>query len=143
MVGKTLTEKMIRSGANLVGMLDKTGYPPDAALWLYSPESGEWKLVIAEAGLRREGPRAIYEVIQETISAARTELEELSLDSVSLTSPDAPIIALLSRAIKTGPGIAGIRFTNNAIDGTVIEDAYIYRLTPSVRGAAPRARSAR
>ncbi|MFN2514070.1 MAG: hypothetical protein ABR568_21985 [Pyrinomonadaceae bacterium] len=28
-----------------------------------------------------------------------------------------------------GGGISGIRFTNNVINGTPIEDAYIYRIT--------------
>jgi len=142
MVAKTLTEKMIRSGAELVGMLDKRGFAPDAALWFYFPDIGEWKLLLAEVKLSHQGPRVIYKLIQETISAAKPELEEVSLDSVALALPDAPVIALLSGAIRTGPGISGIRFTNNVVNGTVIEDAYIYRLTSKASGATPRSRGA-
>jgi hypothetical protein len=40
-----------------------------------------------------------------------------------------PIVVLLRKAISTGPGIAGVRFTNNSVNGTFIDDAYIYRLT--------------
>jgi hypothetical protein len=50
------------------------------------------------------------------------------LDDVTLSRPDEPIIALLRTAIHTGPGVGGIRFKNNAINGTLIEDAYIYRM---------------
>ena len=46
---------------------------------------------------------------------------------MSFSVPDAPVVALLRTAIRTGPGISGIRFKNNVIDGTLIEDAYIYR----------------
>jgi hypothetical protein len=38
------------------------------------------------------------------------------------------MITLLRVALRTGPGIGGIRFSSNVINGTLIEDAYIYRL---------------
>lgn len=129
MVAKPLTENMIRSGAALVAMLDKRGLAPDAALWFYFPDIGEWKLVLAEVKLSRQGPRVFYKLIQDVISKADPPLEEVPLDSVALAAPNAPIISLLSSAVQTGPGISGIRFTNNVVNGTVIEDAYIYRLT--------------
>jgi hypothetical protein len=40
-----------------------------------------------------------------------------------------PLVLLLRKAIVTGPGISGIRFTSNSVNGTFIDDAYIYRLT--------------
>jgi hypothetical protein len=38
------------------------------------------------------------------------------------------LVQLLRPVIGTGPGICGIRLTQNVIDGVLIEDAYIYRL---------------
>lgn len=143
MVAKPLTESMIRSGAALVAMLDKRGFALDAALWFYFPDIGEWKLMLAEVKLSREGPRVFYKLIQDTISEAGPQLKEVSLDSVVLAVPNAPIISLLSSAIHTGPGISGIRFTNNVVNGTVIEDAYIYRLTSKAGEGEKRARGAR
>ena len=52
----------------------------------------------------------------------------VSLEDIVLAKPDAQIIRLLAQAIATGPGISNIRFTHNAINGTLIEDALIYRL---------------
>jgi len=127
MVAKTLTDKMVRSGAELVRRLDDRGVRPDAAFWLYLPELDEWKLVLAEAKLSTQGPRAAYEEFQKAL-AQKPELESMSLDLVALAKPDAPLVRLLGSAIRTGEGISGIRFTNNVINGTVIEDAYIYRL---------------
>lgn len=146
MVARTLTDQMIRSGAELVRELDETKLSPDAALWLYLPDVGEWKLLLVEVKLSELGPRPFYEQIQRTLAAAKPELAELPLDSVGLTTPDNPLVLLLSSAIRTGPGISGIRFTNNVINGTVIEDAYIYRLAtrqrPSSVAPAPGAKSA-
>jgi hypothetical protein len=48
---------------------------------------------------------------------------------VSIAKKDDPLLKLLRIAIKTGPGISNIRFSRNTINGVIIEDAYIYRLT--------------
>lgn len=129
MVETTLTKEMINTGAILVRKLDEQGLRPDAALWLYSPEVQQWKLVIAELKVGTLGPKEIYRKIQQIMEKSANEITGLSLDDVALARPDAPIIVLLRVAIRTGPGISGIRFTNNVINGTLIEDAYIYRLS--------------
>jgi len=41
----------------------------------------------------------------------------------------APLYVLLRSAISTGPGLSGIRFSRNVINGQLIEDAYLYRIT--------------
>lgn len=128
MVETTLTDDMIAAGAALVRRLDQAGLHPDAAFWLYSPEPKTWKLVLAEAKLDQRGPREVYGQIQDIMSASGEEHSSISLGSVTLAKPNAPIVSLLRSAIHTGTGIAGIRFTNNVINGTLIEDAYIYRL---------------
>jgi len=128
MVTTILTKEMIEAGASLLKKLDDKGVQPDAAFWFYFPDLQRWKLVLAEVKLGSTGPREIYSRIQEVLSQFTQELKDLSLDSITLAKPDAPIVSLLRVAIKTGPAITGIRFTNNVINGVVIEDAYIYRL---------------
>ena len=128
MVAMTLTKEMIEAGAALLRKLDASGVRPDAAFWFYFSDVQQWKLVLAEMKLGESGPRQIYKKIQEGISTDQTEMQGLALDNITLTKPDAPIVVLLRLAIRTGPGISGVRFTNNVINGTVIEDAYIYRL---------------
>jgi len=128
MVETILTEKMIAIGRALVSKLDSRGLPPNAALWLYFPDKEQWKIVIAEAKVGSEGPKLVYRVIQEILDESKDEMSDISLNDVALAKPDSPIIVLLRAAIRTGPGISGIRFKNNVINGTLIEDAYIYRL---------------
>jgi hypothetical protein len=128
MVETLLTKEMIATGATLVGKLDERGLQPDAALWLYSPDLQQWKLVIVEVKVGKKGPKEVYRQIQKILRESGGEMGELSLDDVALAKPDAPIISLLRASVRTGPGISGVRFKNNVIDGTLIEDAYIYRL---------------
>jgi hypothetical protein len=137
MVDAALTEQMIDSGATLIRKLDERGLAPDAAFWFYLPDRQEWSLVIAEAKLASKGPRWMYGRIRDAISESTEELHGLSLDTVSVVKPDIPIVSLLMAAIGTGDW-AGIRFTNNVINGTVVEDAYIYRMRPAGHGPARR-----
>lgn len=133
MVAEMLTDEMVQAGAALIRQLDSQGYSPDAALWLYFPELKEWKLMLAEARLSRRGPRVGYEIVQKALSSGTSALRGLPLSLVAITKPDALLINLLSGAIHTGRGIGSIRFTSSVINGTVIEDAYIYRLAGSHR----------
>jgi hypothetical protein len=129
MVESGLTKERIEAGKALLVELEKKGVQPDAAFWLYNPEVADWKLVLAEVKVPKTGPRDVYRQVQKIIDQLPSEWQEsISLDLVALTSPDAPLVRLLRKAIRTGPGITGIRFTNNVIDGVIVEDAYIYRV---------------
>jgi hypothetical protein len=126
MVETNLTKELIDAGAKLVEELDKRGLAPDAAFWLYSPEEQTWKLVLVEVKLAKKGPRAAYSEIQKILESEK-QFGNLRLDDLVLEKPDARIVELLRKAMRTGSGITGIRFKNNVIDGTLIDDAYIYR----------------
>jgi len=128
MVETQLTPELIKEGATLVAGLDQAGESPDAALWFYFPEIGAWKLLLAEVKVGPTGPRDVYRTIQKTLHSLREQVTHLSLEDVAVAKPDAPLIKLLRQALATGPGINGIRFTRNVINGVPIEDAYIYRL---------------
>ena len=67
-----------------------------------------------------------YTKVQGALRKISTE--HFGLDDVAVAKPNAPILRLLRLAVRTGPGITGIRFTKNVINGHLIEDAYIYRL---------------
>ena len=119
---------MIDAGTELIQKMDEYGYQPDAAFWLYSSEQQKWKLVLSEIKVGEEGPKQVYQRIQKILSGSPKILGKLSLEDISLVKPSEPIVLLLAIAIRTGPGINGIRFTNNVINGVLIEDAYIYRI---------------
>ena len=128
MVATQLTPELIQEGAVLIEALDKAGVAPEAALWFYFPDISAWKLILAEVKVGPEGPREVYRAIQKALLGLRNRIAHLSLQDIAVAKPDAPLIQVLTKTIATGPGINGIRFTRNVIDGTPIEDAYIYRL---------------
>ena len=127
MVETNLTKELIDAGARLVEKLDEGGLAPDAAFWLYSPEKEAWKLLLVEVKLAKKGPKAAYSKVQKIMAKYADELGNLKLDDLVLEKPDARIVGLIRKAVRTGSGISGVRFKNNVIDGTLVEDAYIYR----------------
>lgn len=121
-----LVEKAIKEGGKLLEALDKAGFKVEAAMWFYVTESDEWRLFIASPFVETDGPTAAYGSIQTVLATLKPS--EISLRNISVLSPKHHLISLLRIAIRTGPGISGIRFTRNVINNTLIEDAYIYRI---------------
>lgn len=127
MVTNALNDTLIQGGKALIGQLDSSTSKVDAAFWFLLPEQGFWKLMISLGDVEKDGPRASYAKIQKALSKVK-DAEGLSLDDIALLKPDAPILKLMRIALRTGPSISGIRFTNNVINGHLIPDAYVYRI---------------
>lgn len=103
---------------------------PTAALWFLFPDEDTWRLLLALPAMAVDPPQAVYTRFLNILSH---RVQAFSFDSVGLMPPDNAIVDLLGAAIQTPPdAIAGIRFTNNTINGQLIPDAYIYRLTRPV-----------
>ena len=98
-----------------------------AAFWWYLPESLEWRLVIATPLVDEEGPLATYRDIQKVLTW-HPDLN-LSLQNISVLSPKDKLVRLFRKAVQIAPDPVGVRFTRSALDGTYIEDAYVYRLS--------------
>lgn len=122
-----LVEKNIEEGRRLLLALDRTGFRVSAALWFYVDEDEEWRFMVASPVIDEKGPRESYAFVQETL-ARLSPPSQISLKQISAISPSHDLIRLLRVAIRTGPGVSGIRFTRNTINNVFIEDAYIYRM---------------
>jgi hypothetical protein len=127
MVSNTLTEEQIKAGEALIKEADASKMKIEAALWFYFQDQESWKLMLSIKGLEQEGPKSVYNKLQKIIVKAKIK-ENLTLSEIALAKPKAPLLDLLKIAVHTRPGISGIRFTGNVINGQLIPDAYIYRL---------------
>jgi hypothetical protein len=127
-VKEVLTDEMIEAGAELTRRLDLTSLSVNASLWLYSPESGIWRLIIASPEVATSGPKKAYRKIRSVLFEKPEGLGGMVLSDISVVEDYDPLISLLSTAVRTENGISGIRFSRNTINGQFIDDAYIYRL---------------
>jgi len=128
MVGAALTPQLIEEGAELLQALDASGLTPDAAFWFYFSDINAWKLVLAEMRVGPDGPREVYKQVQRTLDALSDTIKSFSLADVVVAKPDAAVVSVLKRALRVERNAGGVRFSQNVIDGVLIEDAYIYRL---------------
>jgi hypothetical protein len=123
----TLVEADLEVGKALLSNLDKSRIKVEAAFWFYLSESNEWRLIFALPSVDKIGPQAAYEKLQSQLQKLEPKYN-LALQNISIVSPKDNLVMLLKKAIQTGPGTSGIRFTRNTINNVFVEDAYIYRM---------------
>ncbi len=134
-MGKTaLVEYDLEAGEKLIGKLDQQDFPFVAALWFFDPDAEDWRFIIATELVQTLGPLKTYERLHPFLAEfqefSHLTATGLTPKNVTVVSPTNDLIRLLASTIQTkpGPDVSHIRFTNNAINGILIEDAYIYRL---------------
>ena len=128
-VKPSLSDEMISAGAELTRRLDDARFIVSASLWLFTSETEGWRFVLGSPEVRTRGPRWAYKQVQAVVSKMPNAQARIPLKDIAVIDSNDPLIKLLRVAIKTGGGISGIRFTKNVINGTPIEDAYIYRIS--------------
>lgn len=128
LVTSNLSEEMIKAGKYLIEQLDLTNSEIKSFFWLFFPEEKTWKLIIASPIVEKEGPRNFYKrIIDINREVERHQEETISLNNIIVTGLKNEIVKLLGFLIGTDDSISGIRCSGNTINGTYIEDAYIYR----------------
>lgn len=127
LVAPVLTPEMVAAGEELLRAVDNSGVHVTAALWLLPPDEASWRLVISSPEVAAKGPHAFYQKIDQVLRKLGGQV--LSTSLVSALPPSHPLLSLLRITLKTGPGISNTRSTQNVINGVLIPDALVYRLT--------------
>lgn len=128
LVKESLSSEMIAAGAELTRRLDESGFVVSASLWLYLAETNIWRFVIGSPGVTTSGPRQAYRKVQSVLSQIPVGEIRISLIDITVIDSNDPLLSVLRRTLKTGDRIGGIRFAHNVINGTLVEDSYIYRM---------------
>ncbi len=127
LITESLTSSMIKAGLKLIERLDAENSQVTSAFWLYLAEDKAWQLIIASPLVALLGPRAYYRKVVNANNAALDEEEIISLHDIAVTNTTHEIVQLFKYAISSGNGISGIRFSRSTINGSFIDDSYIYR----------------
>lgn len=127
MAQATLLDSDIEAGRLLVEALDAADFHVSAALWVFNEEGEEYRLMVASPFVEKHGKHKAYTKI--ALVLVKSDLERrLPLIRVQAVRRDEPIVAAVRRVARTGErGLAGMRLTNNLVDGFYIPDVYVYR----------------
>lgn len=128
MATATLLSHEIAEGQRLIDALNAANLSVDSALWIYAPEPETWRLTLATPLHDREGSLKTY---GEILSVFRQVKPELKIDWTALVavSPKHDLIeGLRQEQQKWNLNLSGTRLTNNRVNQTWIEDAYIYQI---------------
>ena len=127
-VKEPLWPEMQAAGAELTKILDTRGLELTASFWLFLPESGEWRLMLATPMVDQEGPIKAYSEVQKALEDNQERVKSLNLLNISVVSPTLPIVQLIKMAVTTEiHTITNIRFIRSRINNVLIEDALVYR----------------
>jgi len=126
-VGKILTNEMITVGKQLVQRLEDT-IPISDSFWFYVSEEESWRLFIVSPRALTEGPKAVCNIVVNTLNTDFDDEYALSFFNVSVTDEHYPYVSLL-RNVRLSDKLFDTRLTGVGVNGSgYIEDAYIYRL---------------
>jgi len=128
MATATLLSQEIAEGQRLIDALNAADLSVDSALWNYAPEPETWRLMLTSPLHDREGSLKTY---GEILSVFRQVKPELKIDWTALVavSPKHELIEGLRQLQQDwNLDLSGRRLTNNRVNQTWIEDAYIYQI---------------
>jgi hypothetical protein len=126
-VKEALNEEMKCFGASLTRALDDAGWPIVAAFWYFESDENQWMLMLASPRVSSLGPREAYGAVIDALDALG--LSRSNVNQIRVVAPDHPVVKALASAFQTGWTITAIPFSRQAIDRSIIDDAYIYRVT--------------
>lgn len=125
---KALTPKRMESGKKFVALLDEKGRTPKAAFWIYNSDLDDWHLLVGHVEGIGDNEAAFNEAVSVLLETYASALPELAVRDVVLALGNAPILEYLNALVNTGDEILGINFTNEEINGKIIDGVYLYRM---------------
>lgn len=99
------------------------GYRPG-----WARHCSEWRLVLANRSVRRDGSRDLYNKVNRVLVRLRLQ-DTIWIGIVSIVDLRVPIVQSLRAALGTAGSVDGARLDNATIDGVRIPPCLVYRLT--------------
>jgi hypothetical protein len=114
-------------GRRVIAALSRAGIPVAVGLWAFTSEAEEWRLTIATPLVDELGPLAAYGKVRKALQKAAVE-DEFPLRRIFLRSPKDRVLRSLQRESRAlgNLGHEDYRMVNASIEGSFVEDAYLY-----------------
>jgi len=113
----------ISEGAEVISALENHGISLQVALWMFTSEYEDGRLVIASEQLPsgiREGYHKVVTILRQTFGRA--------LPSIMIMRPDDPFVLDLRKRYSKMPHVSGMRIGGGSIGNRFVEDGYVYKI---------------
>jgi hypothetical protein len=143
MVENLLVGNWIDLGNVLIECLKEANFPLVAAFWIYTEESGDWRLILASPLVDEKGPMNAARKVDKVIRS-KPQLRPFIFADMSVKSPQNDLVRALRAVRPYLKEEKGIMVSGRPVDGHFIEHAYVYSLKSSTRpnsSAKPRRRA--
>jgi len=112
-------------GRMVISALSRAGIRVNVGLWAFASESEEWQLTIATPLVDELGPLAAYGRVRKALEKAGVE-DDFPLRRIYLRSPKDRVLQSLEKESRA-LGHEDYRLVNGSIEGSFVEDAYLYK----------------
>jgi hypothetical protein len=117
----------VEKGSEILKVLDDTNLKVRVALWLYSPDYEDWRLVLSSKEFDQTDLVQAYGLVNSALDAAGIALEQTP--PILILSMNSPFIRALRKIFGKTKSVEGMRFGGQMIGDRFVDDAYVYRVS--------------
>jgi len=117
----------ISRGGELLDALERAKLKVGVALWMYSSEYEDWRLVLSSRRFDSLDRRDAYRLLHETVAPAGFTPEKTP--PILILPMTDPSIRELRRLFGKGKSVEGMRLGGQMIGDRFVQDAYVYRIS--------------
>jgi len=120
----TLVGPDLAAGREALDVLDKAGIRQIVALFLLSPEYGDWRFVLSSPSLDQTHALKAHEKVYELLEGRFV----YSLPILMVLPTKDPFIRELRKMFGKAKDVTGMRLGGQTIGNRFIDNAYVYRV---------------
>ena len=117
----------ISRGGELLDALERAKLKVGVALWMYSSEYEDWRLVLSSRRFDSLDRRDAYRLLHETVAPAGFTPEKTP--PILILPMTDPSIRELRRLFGKAKSVEGMRLGGQMIGDRFVQDAYVYRIS--------------
>jgi len=117
---------LVKSGSELVKLLDETKASPDVAMWVRFPESDTWKLWISPNPIVTD-KREFYRIVAEQLGDHPDETAGIEVSSTEFIAADSPAAKALKTLLHM-PGLGTAKLSGNMVNGYYVPEGIAFRV---------------
>jgi hypothetical protein len=123
----TLVNIDLQRGADVLDILQRADLKVSVALWMYTSEYAEWRLILSGKAFDSLGLRDAYRLLNDTLHRGGIGVDQTP--TIMILPISDPFIKGLRRIFGKAESVEGMRLGGQMIGDRFVEEAYVYRIS--------------